>query len=371
MRGEDFRVLVVGAGIAGLAAARVMRNRGATVTVVERSPAAIADGFGIYLPGNATRALRQLGLDRAVASRAVRIERQEVADHRGRLLFDVDLAEVWGEVGPCLALPRADLHQALLAGADGVEIRWGCAPREIAPAAHRARVVLSDGTSDAYDLVLGADGVHSTVRRLVFGEPAARPVGQYARRFLAPWADPRPVWSAMLGHGSTFLTIPIGRGQVYCYCDGPLETPAPSLGHLLADYADPVPAVLEGLRARGGEAALHAGPVEEVVLESWSSGAVLLIGDAAHATSPNMAEGGAMALEDAIVLGESLTKAESVPEALGTYERRRRPRTSWVLAQTHRRDRTRGLLPVLRNLILRKLGRRIFHATYRPLRDTP
>jgi 2-polyprenyl-6-methoxyphenol hydroxylase-like FAD-dependent oxidoreductase len=96
---------------------------------------------------------------------------------------------------------------------------------------------------------------------------------------------------------------------------------------------------------------------------------VLLIGDAAHATSPNMAQGAAMALEDALVLAESLNAADSIPEALAAHERRRRPRTDWVLRQTHRRDRTRTLSPVLRNLVLKRLGRRIFDANYRPLRE--
>jgi FAD-dependent urate hydroxylase len=96
---------------------------------------------------------------------------------------------------------------------------------------------------------------------------------------------------------------------------------------------------------------------------------VLLIGDAAHATSPNMAQGAAMALEDALVLAECLTAARSIAEAAAAYERRRRPRTDWVLRQTHRRDRTRTLPPAIRNVVLKRFGRRIFDANYRPLRE--
>jgi 2-polyprenyl-6-methoxyphenol hydroxylase-like FAD-dependent oxidoreductase len=76
-----------------------------------------------------------------------------------------------------------------------------------------------------------------------------------------------------------------------------------------------------------------------------------------------------MALEDALVLAESLTVAGSIPEALAAYERRRSPRTDWVLRQTHRRDRTRTLSPALRNPVLNRFGRPIFHANYRPLRE--
>jgi 2-polyprenyl-6-methoxyphenol hydroxylase-like FAD-dependent oxidoreductase len=98
---------------------------------------------------------------------------------------------------------------------------------------------------------------------------------------------------------------------------------------------------------------------------------VLLIGDAAHATSPNMAQGAAMALEDAIVLAECLTAVDGITDALAAYEHRRRPRTDWVLRQTHRRDRTRTLTPAVRNPVLKHRGRRIFQANYRPLRQQP
>ena len=107
------------------------------------------------------------------------------------------------------------------------------------------------------------------------------------------------------------------------------------------------------------------------MLDSWARDTVLLIGDAAHATSPNMAQGAGMALEDAIVLAETLGSATSLTEALTTFERRRRPRTDWVREQTHRRDRARGLPPTLRNLLLRRFGARIQRANYRPLRDQP
>ena len=232
-------------------------------------------------------------------------------------------------------------------------------------------VELGGGEINQYDLVLGADGVHSTVRRLVFPGQEARPVGQYARRFVIPWPDQAPIWSALLGRGSAFLTIPIGAGRIYCYCDGPLADDPPSLRALLAGYAEPVPTLLAALEEAGGAVPVQAGPVEEVAIEEWSRGGVLLIGDAAHATSPNMAQGAAMAVEDALVLAETLAAADGIAPALAAYERRRRPRTDWVLAQTHRRDRTRTFHPKIRAVALKRLGRRMYEAHYRPLRHLP
>jgi FAD-dependent urate hydroxylase len=370
MRGDSVRVLIVGAGIAGLAAARTLRGSGAAVEIIERAAAPMSEGTGIYLPGNAVRALNSLGLGAQVAELAVRIERQRIADHRGRLLFDIETADMWNGVGPCLALHRAQLHQVLLAGVRDVPIRWGHSPQALTVDDEGVTVNFSDGVIDRYHLVLGADGVHSTVRRLVLDAPAPRPVGQYARRFVVARPETAPIWSVLLGQNSSFLTIPIDEERMYCYCDGPLTSPPSPLRELLAGYAEPVPALLGALdEASNGTGNGHAGAVEEVVLDSWSHGAVLLIGDAAHATSPNMAQGAAMALEDAIVLAESLTAAASVPDALAAYEHRRRPRTDWVLRQTHRRDRTRALLPAARNLLLKQFGQRIFHANCRPLRE--
>lgn len=375
MRADGYRALVVGAGVAGLAAARTLHDWGATVEIVERASTVTGDGAGIYLPGNAFRACDALGLGTAVHAASVRIRRQRVLDHRGRVLADIDTDDIWHGVGPCLALPRAALHELLLDfphdGTRKVPIRYGRTPTAITGSV----VAFDDGTTDRYDLVIGADGVHSSVRRLVFDAPA-RPVGQHARRFVVDWPDTDPVWTVRLGPGTAFLTIPIGNGRVYCFCDGPAaDAHNPLNGYAFDGYADPVPALLDALRADGSSAGVnagvHSGLIEEVVLPSWSRGPVVLIGDAAHATSPNMAEGAAMALEDAIVLAESLGNAATTGEALSTFEARRRPRTDWVLAQTHKRDATRTLPPVIRDLVLRLSGRRIFQANYRPLRDEP
>ncbi|HEU0214946.1 MAG TPA: FAD-dependent oxidoreductase [Jiangellaceae bacterium] len=372
----DLRILVVGAGIAGLGAARALRQRGIAATVVEREPASTHTGAGIYLPGNATRALRALGLESTVAERASLIPRQRLCDHRGRVLADIDLAGLWGDVGPCLALHRTDLHEILSTHGDPVPVQMGLPVRRISQQAGTSTVEFGDTTTHSYDLVIGADGIHSTVRQLAFGTCARRPVGQLAWRFVTECPPEITTWTVLLGRSVAFLAVPIGRGRVYCYCDTPVDATPPlqgddvvgRLAEILTGFGAPVQAILETL---GADGAVHVAPIEEVTLDGWSRGSVLLIGDAAHATSPNMAEGAAMALEDGLVLAECLTSGDGI--ALGTerFQARRTPRTQWVLAQTHRRDRTRNLPPSLRNVILRRWGRKIFHANYRPLLDPP
>jgi 2-polyprenyl-6-methoxyphenol hydroxylase-like FAD-dependent oxidoreductase len=238
-------------------------------------------------------------------------------------------------------------------------------------------VEFGDATVDRYDLVIGADGIYSTVRQLLFGAGAVRPVGRIAWRFVTACPSEVTTWTVLLGRDVTFLAVPIGRGHVYCYCDAPTEgTPRlrgddviGKLAELLIGFAAPVPAILDTL---GPDGAVHVAPIEEVTLDSWSQGSVLLVGDAAHATSPNMAEGAAMALEDGLMLAECLAASgRDVAQAVARFEARRRPRTQWVLTQTHRRDRTRNLPPALRNLVLRRWGRNIVHANYRRLLDIP
>ena len=207
-------------------------------------------------------------------------------------------------------------------------------------------VEFGDGTAGEYDLAIGADGIHSTVRRLAFGTDADGPAcgtdGMALRHHLPAEIA---TWSAMLGHRTAFLAIPIGNGRVYCYCDVVSTSGADrhtELDPLFSGFAEPVPGLLESIPARE---LVHRSTIEEVVLDSWSRGRVLLVGDAAHATSPNMAEGAAMALEDALVLADCLRELEAIPAALSAFEARRRPRTDWVQTQTHRRDRTRHLPP--------------------------
>jgi len=162
---------------------------------------------------------------------------------------------------------------------------------------------------------------------------------------------------------------------VYCYCDiGSTLTEDPvggdmgRLRELFRDFADPVPRMLD--RIDFGQHT-HFSPIEECVQEPSVKGRVVLVGDAAHGMSPNMAQGASLALEDAIVLAETLGTRSTPAESLASYSLRRSPRISGVREATHRRDKTRGLPPTVRDLVLRVAGKRIFSAHYRPLLEEP
>jgi FAD-dependent urate hydroxylase len=368
-RVKHCRILIVGAGLAGLALARALRQAGFAPEVIERASDWQIAGTGMYLPANGVRALRVLGLEAAVADRAAPIRRQRLLDHRGRLLADIDLAELWGDVGPCLALPRADLHQLLR---EGVPVRLG---RTVAALEHLdgpVAVTYDDGDAGEFDLVVGADGLHSSIRWLVGDPRPPVPIGQHSWRFLAACPPEVTTWTVLLGRGASFLLVPVGGGAVYCYADTTNGIgigigdgdPVERLRARFAGFAAPVPGLLAQL---DDPARVHVAPIQQVAAEQWGRGAVVLVGDAAHGMSPNMAEGASLAFEDALVLAACLRDAATVEQALAGFVARRSPRTGWVRAQTHRRDRTRDLPPALRNLTLRTLGRRIFHSNYGPL----
>ena len=367
------RILVVGAGLAGLALARALGRAGFAPELIEREAGWEAAGTGMYLPANGVRALGALGLEEAVAARAAPITHQRLLDHHGRLLAEIDLDRLWGDVGACLALPRADLHQVLR---DGVAVRMGRTIASLAQLDGPVEVTFDDGDQDSYDLVVGADGLHSSIRRLAVDDRPPVPVGQHSWRFLAPCPPEVTTWTVLLGRGASFLTIPIGGGRVHCYADvttdptngPPAGDPPAGLGERFAGFAAPVPALLDQLP---DPAQVHVAPIEQVAAERWGRGAVVLVGDAAHGMSPNMAQGAALAFEDALVLAERLAQAGSVTEALAGFVARRHPRASWVRAQTHRRDKTRDLPPLLRDQVLRAFGERIFRSNYQPLLANP
>ena len=321
------RALIVGAGIAGLALARALRQRGITAEIVERTAEWETGGTGMYLPGNSVRALDELGIWDGVAGSANPIERQRFLDHRGRLLVDIDVRSYWEGVGGSVAIPRAALHSALRTGVAGREVRLGILVTGLDDAVSRARVHFSDGSSSDYDLVVGADGVHSTIRKLAFGSSPARYVGQASWRFIAEGFPEIRGWTVMLGRGRAFLTVALGNGSVYCYGDVNTTDPQMLAARLGANRSPSSPT-----RYR----AYSSTPARRSSRQSRKRAADL-DGRARRArrrTRPRQPRliwpGAATALEHALALADVLATTSPLEQALAEIQRRRTSRVAWV-----------------------------------------
>jgi 2-polyprenyl-6-methoxyphenol hydroxylase-like FAD-dependent oxidoreductase len=366
------RVLVVGGGVAGLAAARALHRKGVPFLMVESRATLLDEGLAVNLPGNAITALQGLGLVDELSETGSPVRRREYRNERGRLLFSVDETEFWGQDAQPRCVRRSDLVGLLARGLPNEVLRHECRVTSVTQAAGDSGagpVVagLADGSAERCDLLVGADGVRSTVRREVFGEQAPRAalLSDASWRFMTPnpGVDCWTVWTG--SHGAVFLLIPADHDEAY----GWVSAPGRALGALPEAFAAFPKIVRETLDAAWAQPIPpYHSPLEEVRIPSWSHGRVLLTGDAAHATAPVWAQGAALALEDAQVLAELLDTREDWDQVGSEYERRRRPRVEHVAAATDRLSRLARVPSRLRDVLVPLAGPRSYRAAYQPMK---
>ncbi|MFO0608455.1 MAG: FAD-dependent monooxygenase [Polyangiales bacterium] len=332
------KVLVVGGGIGGLVLARALARRGVAVDVVERAPALRAVGAGITLGANAMRALGSVGLGEAVAARGLAMRAGAVAARDGTPLSTTRFDALAPRYGEAYAIHRGALHEALAEGLPSeVQVRCDTTVTALTDGgAEGVEVRLSTGASARYRAVVGADGLRSTVRTLAFGPNEPVYAGYTCWRWTGRVAGGPVGMVEQWGRGARVGLVPLAGGDVYAFfvADAPRGTPAdPAQAraeHVRARFADfggDVPRVLAALR--DDEPLLHH-DIEEVEQSPWCRGAVALLGDAAHAMTPNFGQGAAMAIEDAVVLARELVAHRDAPSALRAYEARRRPRVEEI-----------------------------------------
>jgi 2-polyprenyl-6-methoxyphenol hydroxylase-like FAD-dependent oxidoreductase len=368
------RILIIGGGIAGLSLAAALRRLGFNPEVIERSSHWDPVGGGIAVQPNAMRTMREIGLDAAVARAGAIVRSWQFLDQQGEVLCDIELQPLWRDVGPFIGIERTKLRAAQMSGAGSC--RLGTSIMALGADDQCASVKFSDGSAGTYDLVIGADGIHSTVRRLAFD--ATPPVygGQMVWRSVAPiraaQTDSIQFW---LGESCFFGLCPVGEGRTYGFGNvtGPrahdaLESRLDRLRRLFEGFGEPIRNYLGSLER---DDQIHCGPIEWLDAEQWHNGRFVLIGDAAHAGSPMMGQGGGMAMEDALVLAQILRSVDDVQRALEMFAARRRPRIVWVREQSRAVGNMLGMPPQVRNAALREHGKRAFHERFEPLIAAP
>lgn len=328
------RVLIVGGGIGGLALGAALRLRGIEAELVERRAAYGGEGAGVVLGQNVMRVLRGLGLHAAVVRVGHPIGLARITDAAGRVLQEMDY-HVPGFDLPATAIHRNRLHELLRAAAPAP--RLGCTVTALTPAEGGVEVALSDGGGGRYDLVVGADGIRSAVRAHVCGEVPARYSGYTCWRFVVPghFGD---ATVEMWGRGRRVGVVPLGEGQSYVFLtrNAPRQAPPPfadlaGFRSEFAEFGDPAAAALAALDDLGG--VLH-NDIEDCSAPRWSRGRVVLLGDAAHAVTPNLGQGAGLAIEDAATLAALLAQPGPPEQAIARYEALRQPRAAWIRDQS-------------------------------------
>lgn len=329
------KVLIVGGGIGGLSAAMALDGTGHQVSLVEQATAFTGVGAGIVLAANATRALGELGVD--ALSKWQPLGFMDICGPDGATLQRMEVRETVG-------VTRAGLHAALAAALPRtVEVELG---REVVDVLERPDGVevrfSGSGTGQRFDLIIGADGLHSKTRSTIVGPVALRYSGVTCFRGVvqapsaqAPLAGLLEAW----GVGSRVGVVPVEGGQVYFYLVQSAEAraAAPSwpqgFRRVFAGYGGVTGALLAQLWEMPGMPSLHH-DLNELDTPVWGKGRVLLLGDAAHGMTPNLGQGAAMAIEDA--LGLAVVLADGAEGALERYVELRHQRVRQVQLDSRR-----------------------------------
>ncbi|WP_406314919.1 FAD-dependent monooxygenase [Streptosporangium sp. NBC_01639] len=334
--------VVVGGGIGGLAAALALTRRGWQIEVCERAAEFTEVGAGLSLWPNALWALAALDLDGRVRELGAVEVGGGARNRAGRWLARTDNTEIERRFGmPLVVLHRADLLRALVDALPAQTLR----PSTTVTAIHEDGdcVVVEDGVrSRRVDVVIGADGLHSTVRRLRW--PAAKPpryVGYTAWRMITrPLPDPLTEGAATWGRGERFGFTSMPGGRVYCFATATVPAGGTTPGGEPAElhrrfgtWAEPIPALLAAVPDEG---VLRHDLYDLPPLPGYTRGRVALLGDAAHAMTPNLGQGACQALEDAVVLAACLDQHPDPGTGLAHYDQLRRSRTQQVVRRSAR-----------------------------------
>lgn len=331
------KTLIVGGGIGGPALATFLSRQGKEVVLIDKTPEWKNIGFGLTLWGNGRKILRKLGVDSELSVRGYEVPFIRAYSSEGKQIWkDLQFGDFNDLGGSVLIVPRGDLHDLIIrAIPKEVDVRLGTSVESITQFDKKVDVIFNNGTQESFDLVVGADGVSSNVRGLVFGN---KDLQRYGWRFWVFWAPPDVPKSSYafsvsgketaMGFWPTQQNSFIGIGQ---FGKEALGSDPRSLLYTFKPFL-----MSRGWTEKNFEEVLKNATndffdeLRYVKMGPWRKGRVTLLGDARHAFAPIIGWGASLALEDAWVLSEELKESDDVTQALMRYEKRRDKRVRRV-----------------------------------------
>jgi 2-polyprenyl-6-methoxyphenol hydroxylase-like FAD-dependent oxidoreductase len=375
------RILIIGGGFAGLTLAGLLRQTGLSPVVVEKAPRYEPVGYVIGLWPLGSRVLHGLNLyERYLDVSAT--PHYQMHDSRGSLVQEYDMGAFFEPYGSIRCVARHQLLQVLLEGAGASNVRMGITPEAIEQTDSEVRVRFSNGTEGAFDFVAGCDGIHSTTRRLLFGDLPLRETGWAG---WAWWIKPElvPAQTMVEYYGvGRYVGIFPAKGRTCCFSGQPHDpgqrdeaaTRLERIRDAFGSFGGAVPKILEGLPPADQ---ISFTRFADIYLPEWSRGRVLLLGDAGQGILPTAGIGASMAMESAAVLADELRRvdAHTLPRAIDGFIRRRRQRVDHVQAESWKLARfvfaESRLKSSIYNLLMRFTSAERLFKGFIPILETP
>ncbi|ASZ09812.1 FAD-dependent monooxygenase [Chitinophaga pendula] len=376
--------IIIGGGIGGLTTAIALTRRGIPVTLYEQAPALLGIGSGLNIASNALVLLAELGLADAIAEAGHDVADAVITDHRERVLTSIPVSYIKQRTGHgIISIHRGKLLEVLLSQVEDGIICTSKRFQSYVQDEEGVTVYFEDGSSERGGFLICADGVHSRGRQQLHPEVRPRYSGQVCWRFIVPGASSfiRPadlceMWGQEKGLRAAY--VPVNREELYCYIThyepaGGKDDPA-TVKDYLSGICQSFPDAFHRLIAAVHPAHIIRSDCYDLApIGQWYDGRAVLLGDAAHATTPNLGQGACQAVEDAYVLAQCLEEEKSPQAAFVRFQQLRKDRTtyicntSWSINQIvnkggWQKSLAKGLLSLLPGFMQRKqIGQVYFH----------
>ncbi|WP_247234602.1 FAD-dependent monooxygenase [Telluribacter sp. SYSU D00476] len=359
------KIGITGGGIAGLTTAIALKRIGIHAVVYEAAPTIKAVGAGIGLAANAMKGFQKLGIDHAIMQEGRLLDALVIKDERGRQITKTDtLASSQKYGADNFTIHRARLHQVLMSYLDDADVHTNKRLLHFERSGSKVQLHFADGSQEWVDYLIAADGIHSPVRQQLLPTATTRYAGYTCWRAVIDYpADHLREASETWGPMGRFGVVPLKDNKLYWYaCVKARENDiryknfkVDDLLQTFGSYHPPIPEVLQNTRT---EQLIWNDIADLAPLPQYAFDTILLIGDAAHATTPNMGQGACQAIEDAVILADVIQRAPTLPDAFREFERLRMARTQYIVKQS----RLIGVVAQLQNKLIGGLRNRLMRA---------